>query len=148
MVPGDGYIYFTSDAGVTGSNQTELGYFKVAYADVGNLANWTRFYTPVDLSRPSNMFHLDSDGFFMGSGYAASAASSGGGFFSNPNIIFSPDITDPGAFVEATLEIPGDLYGVKTVRLPNNGSKKRYQIIGMPSYDYFYGCISIELEFD
>lgn len=140
QMPGDGFIYLTSDAGVTGSNDTELGYFKVAYADVGTLANWTRFYTPLDLSKPSNMFHLDSDGRFVGGGYAATGVPSGG-FFGPANIIWSDDMVN---FNEVKLKLPGDVYCYKITKISTN----KYQMDWMNDYDYYLNSYSVILEFN
>lgn len=142
--PSDPMLYFTSDAGVTGSNDDELGLFKVRRSLVGTLSNWQRFYTPTDLSKPSNMFYLDDDNFILWSGYASEGLIGGGGFFSSPQLGFGT----PDAITEEVLKLPGDIYWVKTSRLPDVGGRKRFRMIGIPDYDYYLGAYTMTIEFD
>jgi hypothetical protein len=138
QMPGDGYIYWSSDAGITGSNQAELGYFKSPLSTFGTSGD-VRFYTPLNLTKPSNMFHLE-DGFFMGGGYAATGAPSGG-FFESPNIIWSNDMS---TFHEVVLDAPGDVYFFKITKIAG----LQYQLDAMPDYDFFAGCYSIIIRFN
>lgn len=139
MMPGDGYIYWTSDAGIIGGNEAERGYFKSLIANLGD-GSETRFYNPLQ-ARPSNMFHLDSSGFFMGGGYAATGGSAYGGFFGPTNIIWSDDMV---TFHEQTLKIPGNTYIFMIVKI----STKRYMLNLMSDYDYFLGAQSVIIDFN
>lgn len=139
QMPGDGYIYWTSDAGIIGGNEAERGYFKSLIANLGD-GSETRFYNPIQ-DRPSNMFHLDSDGFFMGGGYAATGGSAYGGFFGPTNIIWSDDMV---TFNELTLKIPGNTYIVMIIKI----STKRYMLNIMSDYDYFLGAQSVIIDFN
>lgn len=139
QMPGDGYIYWTSDAGIVGGNEAERGYFKSLIANLGD-GSETRFYNPLQ-ARPSNMFHLDSSGFFMGGGYAATGGSAYGGFFGPTNIIWSSDMVN---FNELNLKLPGNTYIFMIVKI----SSKRYMLNLMSDYDYFLGAQSVIIDFN
>jgi hypothetical protein len=139
QMPGDGYIYWTSDAGIVGGNEAERGYFKSLIANLGD-GSETRFYNPL-VAKPSNHFHLDSDGRLVGGGYAAVGAGGNGGFFNDPNMIWSSDMI---TFHEDTLQIPGNVYVFKITKI----STKKYQFDLMSDYDYALGAQSVIITFN
>lgn len=143
QMPGDGWCYWTSDSGILSgtppSNQSELGYFKSPIATLG-ISGDVRFYTPLDLTKPSGQFHLDSDGFFIGGGYSTTGVAAGG-LFSSSNIIYSNDMS---SFIETKLKVPGDQYCYRITKI----SYKRYQMDWMPDYNYNIGVCSVIIDFN
>lgn len=139
MMPGDGYIYWTSDGGIVTGNEAERGYFKSLISNLGD-GSETRFYNPLQ-ARPSSIFHLDSDGFFMGGGYAATGGTAYGGFFGATNIIWSDDMVN---FHELDLKIPGNTFTFLIIKI----SYKKYLLNVMSDYDYFLGAQSVIIDFN
>lgn len=138
-MPGDGFVYWSSDAGTSGTPSIELGFHKDALSTFGTGTD-TQFYLGA-LTLPMNMFHLDSDGFLLGGGYATNTGSGPNSGFTDPYIIYSPDLI---TFTEPRLKIPGAPYFFEIIKL----SYKKYMLNGMGFYDYYLGAFSLIVDFN
>ena len=140
QMPNDGYIYYASDLVPNDAldQSNDVGYWKVPYADLGDIAKHTRFYLQNHTDRSLNYFYLGQDGFFMGGGYAAGGQAFG--LFGDPDIIWSDDMS---TFNEDILPIAGNSYFYKITKISN----KRFLLNAMIAYNYG-GSFSIILDFN
>jgi hypothetical protein len=140
QMPGDGYLYYSSDLSVTDpiAQLPEIGYFKVKYDEVSDWTKHERFHLHKALTKSLNHFHLDNEYFFMGAGYAAGGQSFG--LFGDPDIIYSPDMV---TYKERILPIAGNSYFYKIVKI----SHKKYLLNAMVTYNY-QNALTVVLDFN
>ena len=139
QMPGDGYIYYTSDATPDETNSIEFSFWKTTYANLHDISLHTAFHTPNIPDTSLGMFHLDEDGFFMCGGYSVGGQTEPG-IFNAPNIIYSDDMIN---FHEVTLPIPGNMFFFTITKI----STKKYLLNAMNDYNY-RGVMSIILDFN
>ena len=138
-MPNDGYIYYTSDLIIDGTNQDEVGIFRCLYADIGDDTTGKQelVYYPNDDTKPMN--HCLYDGTTLIGGYAA--GSGGIGQFGSANVIISRD--GANTFLEETMNIAGNIYFFSVQEIETDKFKLDY----MPIYSY-QSAFSIILDFN